>query len=177
MINSADIKRLKKDALCEIYSGDDLSHFNVGRFMFECDGFVYFCSYNKYGEYDGIMAFEASSVVSVKENTKYLKCIEKMIEPQNEEAEILLFSDYKLYSVLTEIKNNGLVCELGLDFLGDGCNNGYIDEVNEGAACIKVKYLNEYGEFDGEEIISVSSIVYFAVGTKDARKLQTLNKG
>lgn len=173
MINT---KRISRDTLYEIYSGDDLSHFNVGRFMFECDGFVYFCSYNKYGEYDGIMAFEAS-VFSVKENTKYLKCIEKMIETQNEEVEIFRFFDYKLYLVLAEIKNSGLVCELEFDFLGDGCEYGYIDEIDEGAACIKVKYLNEYGEFDGEEIISVSNIVYFAVGTKDARKFQTLNKG
>ena len=30
MINSADIKRLKKDALCEIYSGDDLRILTLG---------------------------------------------------------------------------------------------------------------------------------------------------
>ena len=172
------LKKLKKicanKKLCEIYHNvDDTSKFMVGYVLACNDNDAVLWLIDRYGHFDGISWILNGEIYRINTNTEYLKACHRLLEYNGLEV-MYTFSESSLEDIIKRVHSGGRICELELCASDNTDVSGYITAVSK--TSISLKVVNEYGEYDGDNVIDKSSISILTLDSTDTCKLEILNK-
>lgn len=164
--------------LCEIYTDSDYTDkFFVG-YILESDQEFFVCkAINAYGEYDGWICCLHDNIIRVQTGTNYLKNLLVLYnEKKDRGQELCLNPDDLLLQMLEYIKDNKRICTIEL------CNSnmndviGFVSDISQRGAILRVKMVDADGKADGESRIDMNMVSCITTQSADERKLEFLFK-
>ena len=169
----AEIKEAKE--LCEVYTNEECTtKFSVGYVLAFDDDYVVLKMYDPNGHYDGIGCFSTDSIYEIDTDSNYLKALEKLIKHYVEYGECRIDAIDNIDKILSLIKTENRICEIGL------CNShnadvvGFIKKLSN--MTIAIDRIDEHGKKSGHANVLRDAIDFLSFDSADMIKLEILQK-
>lgn len=172
-MNHDKLPEPNKDKLYEIYANDiDTDTFWVGYIVGKDEEFLLIQCLDFYGNYDGITCLPNETVFSLREDTVYLKSIEKLAKIRCTSVENVYPEKDLMNSIVEQIHRNKRICTLRL--CGDDFEiDGYISSVDD--ETLTMSLVDDKGNNDGTCVVELDRVSLVNFDSADTIRLELLH--
>jgi hypothetical protein len=168
---------MKTNTLVSIFSNElDTTKFSAGYIQRIGENHLILNHFSTTGAYDGFLTKNIDDIIQITKNGKYEKKIEKLYNLKNQPAKkhkiIPELSENIFTDLISFAEKENLLVALELKDSGRNDVLGLVSEIN--GTLIKIKVVDDYGEFDGESIIDVEDITFVECDSEDLRNVQLI---
>lgn len=159
---------------CHIDCGEP-DNFVVGRLVYIGEKWFLMQDISPSGRWNGLALYPLSDIVSVDEDTDYIRRTEKLLNYRQEAMSgIPLLADDPLLSLLNYSKENEMIVGIEIHESGYRDLYGFVCGVDDAVLC--VRQVDEFGRDDGKSYISLDAITRCFVDDEEAKILKVLSQ-
>jgi hypothetical protein len=173
-------KSKKEDKIITVYSDiDDYTNYECGFFYLKSENEFVLKSVTETGLYDGYLVIELDDVYRVDYDGQYERKLEKLYNlnrsRHSKRVKENIFSEQNLFiDVMEMAESNNLYISLIFDNDEEEIVSGIVEEFTD--EYVKLKVINEYGEFDGYTTVDIDEILKLSCDGEDEQVIKKLHE-